>query len=104
MIKTNTLYLLCRFNLFVMKRLIVFGIFFIALIAVSSCKKEIIKPCESIETGENGDRVAPKNINIGGSNVGNGSNASTSEGAGGINGDITDPNDDDYTRKPRKKN
>lgn len=79
-----------------MKRLIVFGVFFISLIAVSSCKKEVIEPNGCIESLDKGERVSSKQI--GGSTIGG-----TNEGVGTY-GDITDPNDDDYTRKPKKKN
>lgn len=83
-----------------MKRLVVFGVFFIALIAVSSCKKEVIEPNGYIESSDTDERVGPKKI--GGLTPGSGL-GSTNEDLGGY-GDITDPNDDDYTRKPKKKN
>lgn len=86
-----------------MKRLIVFGVLFIALATISSCKKEIIKPNESVKTSEHGDRINQQSISVTGSSVGGNNIGGSNEGTGAIGGDITDPNDDDYTRKPKKK-
>lgn len=83
-----------------MKRLIVFGVLFIALTVISSCKKEIIEPHTCVENSDKGNRVTSKSV----VSTGSGSTTGSVSGdTGGVGGDITDPNDDDYTKKPKKK-
>jgi hypothetical protein len=83
-----------------MKRVIVFGVLFITLAVFSSCKKEIIEPHTCGEVSDKDNRVTSKSIvtTDSGTTVG-GVNVPT----GGMGEDITDPNDDDYTRRPKKK-
>lgn len=75
-----------------MKRLVLFGGIFIVMAIISSCKKEIIQPNASIETVEpDRGQYTQKALR------------ETTTGTGDIStGEITDPNDDDYTRRPTK--
>ncbi len=72
-----------------MRRLILLGGIFILTIVVSSCKKEVIQPnSRAAEAGVEQSHQQKAAFGSGDVN--------------GNNGDITDPNDDDYTRKPKK--
>lgn len=72
-----------------MKRLILLCSIFILTVVVSSCKKEVIQPNNrAAETGV--EQFHQQKAAMGSGEI------------TGSTGDITDPNDDDYTRKPKK--
>ena len=71
-----------------MKRLILFSSVFMLMTIVSTCKKEIIEPNNRVENDGKGALIDP-------------SYAAPAPNTG-TTGEITDPNDDDYTRRPKK--
>ena len=76
-----------------MKNLKIFGSLLIVLIFLASCKKEIIQP-----NSHSTDVVSAPTVKKSAK-----TNCTSSDGSVGVDGTITDPNDDDYTRKNAKQ-
>lgn len=73
-----------------MKRSIIIGSVLVLVVILSSCKKEIFEPNNRSTTTECGNDMQHRSLKSG-----------STPNTGGSN-DITDPNDDDYTKRPTK--
>lgn len=74
-----------------MKRSIIIGSVLVLVVILSSCKKEVFEPNNRSTGVECGDDLNHRGLK---------SEGTTS--TAGSAGEITDPNDDDYTKRPTK--
>lgn len=77
-----------------MKRSIIIGSVLVLVVSLSSCKKEVFQPNDRTNEIECGDNFQHKAAKSGGEVDATNPTGST--------GGITDPNDDDYTKRPTK--
>ena len=87
-----------------MKRLIIIGSVLVLVVILASCKKEVFQPTvqpvpteETTPSQHRGSKAIETPTN-------SGSVTGTGTTHGGVGGEITDPNDDDYSKRPSKKN